>query len=552
VAQRVHSTTDPAGVRDIAELVAQARSVLPYDRLDRIADRPLFHDEGVFPQFAESAQGCEIVDALGRSYIDWFGGWGPVLLGYRHPAVEEAVKAQMTAGPMLSFMHPVEVEVATILTEMVPCAEMVAFGKNGSDVVTAAVRLCRAITGRNMILQHGFHGFHDWYTCMAPGVRGIPEVLRDYVHPFPYNDLQALEELFRRFRGQVAGIVMEPMNTHHPEPGYLKAVKDLAHENGALLVFDEMVVGFRLANGGGQEYLGVTPDLATFGKALANGMPLSAICGKREYMKQIGAVGYGMTFRCETLSLAAARAVLETLREEPVVDHLADVGRRLRIGFEELSARHEVRCELLGPDARLTFAFSPGENISWETLRNVFTLECMKNGVLHNGNLLPSYAHDDEAIERTLAAFDVALAAVAAAADAARAGNEARRPTAPTANGYIEVLGESGEALEVVGWLLVDDEAPDEIEVVAENGDQAVAERVERPDLEEGFPTASGARYAGFQSKLPAERFCSSGHYEFTLRARRGDHITFQCLVVRDGRFPGAPPYWIGDGVLFA
>jgi hypothetical protein len=114
------------------------------------------------------------------------------------------------------------------------------------------------------------------------------------------------------------------------------------------------------------------------------------------------------------------------------------------------------------------------------------------------------------------------------------------------------VLSESGEALEVIGWLLVDDEAPDEIDVVAENGDRVVAERVERPDLEQGFPTASAARDAGFKLKLPVEPFGSSGHYEFTLRARRGDHMTFQCLVVRDGRFPGAPPYWIGDGVLFA
>ena len=196
------------------------------------------------------------------------------------------------------------------------------------------------------------------------------------MHAFPYNDLAALTALFNRFAGDVAAVVMEPVNVQLPEPGYLEGVVELAHEHGTLVVFDEMVTGFRLANGGAQEFFGVTPDLACFGKGLANGMPLSAVVGKRDLMSHLRSVAYGMTFRGETLSLAAANAVLHTFDTEPVPVRLAAIGGEVQPRSRLLAEKGEVVAELKGPPARMTFEFAdhgclPGERLELSFSANV-------------------------------------------------------------------------------------------------------------------------------------------------------------------------------------
>jgi glutamate-1-semialdehyde 2,1-aminomutase len=174
------------------DLTREADRLLGYGAQHRRLLRPFYEDnEGIFPRFAQSARGYELVDSEGRSFVDWVNGGGPVLLGYGHPTVEEAIRSQLGAGPTLSLMHPVELDVSSLLTEMVPSAERIAFGKNGSDAVTAAVRVARATTGKDVVLQHGVHGFHDWYVAVH-GVPGVPPVLGELVHSFPYNDLDAL------------------------------------------------------------------------------------------------------------------------------------------------------------------------------------------------------------------------------------------------------------------------------------------------------------------------------------------------------------------------
>ena len=550
-------------------LVGIADELLAYGGQHRVLLRPLYEDEeGVFPHFADSAEGYELIDPDGRSFIDWVNGWGPVLLGYRHPAVEEAIKTQLAAGPTLSLMHRVELEVASMLTEMVPCAEMVAFGKNGSDALTAAIRVCRAATQHEVILQHGFHGFHDWYTCQHPDAQGIPAVLRPLVQPFPYNDLEALEQLFARFDGRVAAVVMEPVNTHLPEPGYLEGVKEMAHEHGSLLVFDEMVTGFRLANGGAQELFGVVPDLACFGKALANGMPLSAVVGNREHMQYLPRTAYGMTFRGETLSLAAARAVLTVLQTEPVTDHLARVGAEIRQRFHEACDREGVRCRLIGPDARLTFAFSDDGGVPLEDLRTLFLRECARGGVISNGNLLPSYAHDADAIERTAEAFSAALRIVSGlvrAGDVA-IGKAMQAAFAPAENGesstsdggssdlpgaFVELVREEGENLSVVGWVLFEDGPPDAVELVTRCGEVLPAERMERPDLAASFPGLAGAQQGGYVAVVPMRPFEATDSLEFTIRARRGVDGRFECQISRRrNRGDVRPPVCLAGAVL--
>ncbi|MEZ5988381.1 MAG: aminotransferase class III-fold pyridoxal phosphate-dependent enzyme [Planctomycetota bacterium] len=375
-----------------------------------------FHyPEGVFPLMARSAGGCRLVDTSGQEYVDWIMGWGPVLLGHADPRVREAIVAQLDQGVLMSLLTPLEVEVAVRIRAMVPCAEKVAFGKNGSDVLSAAVRVARAKTGRSGLLIHGYHGFHDWYMASVAECEGIPDSLRPLVRPFAYNDLAGLRDLFARFGDRIAAVVMEPCNVTLPAPGFLEGVRKLCDQNESLLIFDEIITSFRLARGGAQERFRVIPDLACIGKGLANGMPLSALVGKADPMSVLERVGYGLTYRGESLSLAAARACLGIYAETDVPAQLERTGARIRAAFDEAAARVGVVGGLYGPEARMSFAFSPAGGITSIGLQTLFVQECLKHGVLTNGNLLPSQAHDDAALEQSTQAFALALEVLARA-----------------------------------------------------------------------------------------------------------------------------------------
>ncbi len=541
-------------VRSDAGLARRARDVLAYGGHHRILLRPLYaEEEGIFPEFAIAADGYELTTSDGRTFIDWASAWGPVLLGYRHPEVEDAIRAQLEAGPTLSLVHPVEVELAEALVDMFPCAEMVAFGKNGSDVTTAAVRVARAATGRSLILQCGFHGFHDWYVTKyrAKNVHGIPTALRAFVHEFPYNDLESLEWLFMRYPEEVAAVVMEPVNLVLPEPGYLEGVRELTRQHGALLVFDEMVTAFRLANGGAQELFGVVPDLACLGKGMANGMPLSAIVGKREHMRHLPDTAYGMTFRGEALSLAAALAVTRILRREPVTEHIAAIGSKLREAFRKACGRRSVRADLFGPSARMTFQFEEVGPLDAARLQTIFVRECAREGVLTTGTVLPSYAHDDEAVKHTVTAFTKALERVHAAIDAGRevlgaavgagfTGSPRDGSMGPPA-GCIDLIREVPGGLQLAGWLLLPDGPPDVVEVVGPAGEVRLARGVERPDVEEVFPKVRNARRSGFEITLPATIFAAGDSFDFTIRARRRARTSFRCHIVRSRKGQPSP-----------
>ena len=539
----------PAAGHTTADLVQAADDLLAYGGQHRMLQRRFYEDpDGVFPRFAVEARGFELVDSDGRTFVDWLGGGGPLLLGYRHPAVEDAIAAQLSAGPTLSLMHSIELEVAAQLVQMIPCAETVAFGKNGSDAVTAAVRIARATTGREVILQHGVHGFHDWYVALHR-VPGVPSALTPLVSSFPYNDIPALEALFDRFDGKVAAVVMEPVNVQLPEPDYLQQVVELAHDHGAIVVFDEMVTGFRLANGGAQELFGVTPDLACFGKGLANGMPLSAVVGRSDLMHHLRSVAYGMTFRGETLSLAAANAVLETLEQEGVAEHLAEVGQMVRAAFETACRRQGISAELKGPPARMTFEFADHGCVPGERLEAIFLRECARNGVLTNGNILPFHAHDADAVARTEVAFEEATKRAteaveegrAAIAKAVRVGFENAlqeqkviNDGAPSFAGSLDLASDAGGRLVVHGWLMVSGEPADLVEVIAATGHSVKAETMERPDLSEAFPASAGADGCGFAAVLPASEFLQNGGYRFSLVGRKRERVIFRCEVIRE------------------
>lgn len=378
----------------------------------------LRHDGGAYPVLAQRGRGGRMWDTSGAEYVDWMMGWGPVVLGHCHPVVEAAIRRQLAEGILLSLTHPLEIEVAEAIRSMVPCAEGVAFGKNGSDVLALAVRIARAFTGRELVLYHGYHGFHDWYMAGIPQVKGMPESLRATVEEFPFNDGAALDAALRRHAGKVAAIVMEPAREWTPAPGYLARVRELANEHGAVLVFDEILTGFRLANGGAQERYGVVPDLAAVGKALANGMPLSALCGRAKFLWSIVHVGYGLTYRGELLSLAAAKAVLDLLRAEPVVERLQATGERLRDAFGAAAQRRGIEARLSGPAPRLQMDIPTYGRMSGLGQASLLIQECLKRGVLTNGAFNPCYVHDERDLEQTAVAFDAAFETLARARDA--------------------------------------------------------------------------------------------------------------------------------------
>src|SRR3990172_6440582 len=300
------------------------------------------YPRGVSPLFLARGKGSRVWDVDGNEYIDFVNGLAAITLGYNDPDVTEAVRKQLADGVIFSLAHPVEVLVEEKIIEMVPCAEMVRFGKNGSDATAGAIRLARAYTGRDHVLVCGYHGWQDWYIGTTALNRGVPAAVRALTHSFAYNDLDGLKKWFIELPGQIAAVIVEPMNVSEPRDGFLEKTKALAHEHGALMIFDETITGFRYANGGAQEYFGVTPDLATFGKGIANGYPLSVLAGRKDIMKLMEEVFFSFTFGGETLSLAASLATMSKLQKEPVLETIAARGSDLLAGLKSLIYRHQL------------------------------------------------------------------------------------------------------------------------------------------------------------------------------------------------------------------
>lgn len=367
--------------------------------------------QGVAPVFLVRGQGSHVWDVDGNEYIDYPMALGPVVLGYSDPAVTEAVMRQLRDGTTFSLPHPLEVDVAELLVEMIPCAEMVRFGKNGSDATSGAVRVARAYTGRDLIMCCGYHGWQDWYIGTTTRNKGVPEAVRDLTIPFSYNELESLRRIFAEHPRQVAAVIMEPVGVVEPQPGFLQAVRELTHREGALFIFDEVITGFRVALGGAQEYFGVTPDLACLGKGMANGFPLSAIVGRRDIMKLFDEVFFSFTFGGEALSLAAAVATITELRTRPVIAHLWQQGKKLQDGFQALAQEFGLErfatCVGLPPRTVITLTDERGAESL--ILKSLFQQECLKRGVLFSGNQNICYSHSDEDLERTLEVYRDAL-----------------------------------------------------------------------------------------------------------------------------------------------
>ena len=361
--------------------------------------------------FLRRALGSRVWDVDGNEYIDYPMALGPVVLGHGDPDVIAAVQRQLEDGVAYSLPHPLEVEVAELLTEVIPCAEMVRFGKNGSDATAGAVRAARAYTGRELIACCGYHGWQDWYIGTTTRHRGVPGCVRDLTLTFAYNDVASLERLFAQHPGRIAAVVLEPVGIEEPRAEFLERVAEITRSHGTLLVFDEVLTGFRLALGGGQECYGVTPDLACFAKAMANGFPLSAVVGRREVMEIFDEIFFSFTFGGEALSLAACRATVEKIRTMPVIPHLWRLGGRLQDGINEMACDlglgTHVRCQGLPPHTVMLFKDSSGAESL--IIRSLFQQEVIKRGILFLVGFNLSWAHSDGDVELTLEACRGAL-----------------------------------------------------------------------------------------------------------------------------------------------
>ena len=381
--------------------------------------KPVF--DGVMPLYIERAEGCRMQDIDGRWFIDYRSALGPILLGYRHPEVDAAVRAQMERGVLFSMASPLELAVAEQLVAMVPGLEQLHFMKTGNDANSAAVRLARAFTGRDHLVTCGYHGYSDWFACgqgeapsWAPREgNGVPVALDALATRLPYGDLEAAERVFAERGDTIAAVITVPYDWGETVGhDFLHRLRDLTEQHGALLIFDQVLTGFRLALGGAQEYFGVIPDLTTYAKALANGYPLSAYGGRREVMEKLYDVVLTTTYAGETLSLAAAQATLHILREEPVISHIWRMGERLQQGFDALVAKLGFNARSYGLPPAVQFSFNDDPAVH-KAAHETFFRECYRRGIFASEPFLLNYAHQPADIDETLAAMEEALVAVA-------------------------------------------------------------------------------------------------------------------------------------------
>jgi glutamate-1-semialdehyde 2,1-aminomutase len=379
-----------------------------------------------YPQFAREARGCRITDVEGREYVDYLMGWGTALLGYAHERVQAAVAGALASGATLTLTHHLMPEVAEQLCAMFPGAEAATFGKNGSDVCTAAVRMARVHTGRPVILHSGYHGWQDWYAeRYGFAATGIPTREEPLLATFEPNNLEQLVRLLDVHRGKVAAVMLEPAGAiqgssgpiQDADPAFLKEMAALARQEGALVIFDEILTGFRHLGGSVQHATGVIPDLTCVGKALSGGMPLSALIGRKEIFDgAIGRIFFEPTFKGEVYSFAAAREALAIYREQDIPARIQAFGNRLREMIDRMCEDFRVPARVIGPPFRMLVAFAEEDGRRRVLMRTLLQQELMQGGVLTTQNLfLPSAAHDEEALEVTRRAFEHALGVLAEA-----------------------------------------------------------------------------------------------------------------------------------------
>jgi glutamate-1-semialdehyde 2,1-aminomutase len=377
-------------------------------------------DGSRYPLFVKQAKGCYIWDTEGNRYIDYTMGWGSALLGYAYHPIQKAIRKVLDCGAILPLPHPIEMEVARKLCEDIPCAEMVAFGKNGSDVCTLAIRMARLYTGRRKVITCGYHGWQDWFVeGFGFEFSGVPSRGESLTSSFIFNCQEDFIAKFEANRAELAAVILEPAGASQPgqtpaedvDRAFIRMVADKTREAGGLLIFDEIITGFRYPGGGVQKATGVIPDLACFGKALGAGMPISALVGRKDILSScMPRAFYGPTYKGEIYSLAAASAALEIYRRKPVAANVWDFGVRIKEHVNRFCREAGIKAKMTGAPFRFGLAFDEPDPSRLKLLHGFYIQEMMREGVFtYNGIMLPSWAHDDKAFQQTVLAIDAVL-----------------------------------------------------------------------------------------------------------------------------------------------
>jgi len=372
---------------------------------------PSSYVEGIYPTYLARGNGSHVFDVDGNEYIDYVLGLGPIILGYNYSKVNKAILKQLKNGISFSIPHYLEVELSEKISKIIPGAEMVRFAKTGSDAGTAAVRVARALTKRNNIAYWGGGGvWHDWFTVITSRNEGIPKNQKKMIKKFQYNDIESLKILFENWKGEVAAVYMEPIMTEYPKKNFLYQVKKLSKKNGSILIFNEVITGFRFANGGAQELLKIEADMAIFGKAIGNGMPLAAITGKTKFMQKFNDVFYSTTYGGETLSLAAGIAVIDEIKNKPVVKHCWELGERFISKFNKISEQLDVNVKLEGLPVRSTIVCRNTEGKPSLLQKSLFCQEALRRGILFGrGYVMLCYSHSMSDLEKTLSVCEKSM-----------------------------------------------------------------------------------------------------------------------------------------------
>ena len=339
---------------------------------------------GISPLFATRAKGPYLWDLDGNKYIDLVSNLASITLGYRNRKVDSAVRKQMNLGNGFSLPSTLEAVVAEKITSLVPSAEMVRFGKNGTDATSAAIRLARAYTGRDYVVVCGYHGWQDWLIGSTSRNKGVPKKTSALTLTFKYNDIKSLEKMFSKHPKGIAAVILEPMTYEFPENKFLEKTKKLCQKYGAVLIFDETITGFRFSKGGAQEIFQVTPDLSTFGKGIANGHPLSVVCGSREIMREMENIFFSGTFGGELLSLAAANVVLGMHQKDEISPRLNKYGEELSQDLQKVIDQADMSglLEIKGHPTWKFLEWKDGSEFTAPELKTYFMQEMFRRGIL--------------------------------------------------------------------------------------------------------------------------------------------------------------------------
>jgi len=388
------------------DMLNRAEKVIPLGS-QTFSKSKVAYPANVAPMFITHGDGCQVWDVDGNQYTDFVSGLLSVSIGYKNPIVNQAVIDQLQNGVTFSLPHELETQVAEKLVSLIPCAEMVRFGKNGSDATSAAIRLARAFTQKEHVAVCGYHGWQDWYIGSTTRDLGVPKATKALTHAFKYNDIDSLKRLFEQLPNDIAAVIMEPMNVEYPAPNFLQDVQQLCEQYGTLLVFDETITGFRFALGGAQQLFEVTPDLATFGKGMANGFPISAVVGRKDVMAKMEDIFYSGTFAGETMSLAATNAVLDLLTSEDVLAHIHQMGTLLITELQQLIEDNNAS-HFLSVSGHPSWSFlhiAATEHYDVMTIKSLYLQEMLANGILINASHNLSYAHKESDIRQLLAVY---------------------------------------------------------------------------------------------------------------------------------------------------